>query len=190
MERNSNGTFQKGNTEGFKPNNKLAVGLGRPPKDGYSNEELIDLGEEMLQWMRDCDADKKCDVVHLSEFYSELKGIDPDYWKHSITIRPCFSHYHKLSMVWMGKRTLKNKKLSTVYGNRFIGIYFRELDDNEFDKEKRRIDYIHDKNTELAQQYDTNVLSKLDAFMSQLDGLQSLSDLKIEDNKINAEQKS
>ena len=140
--------------------------------------------------MKDCDADKKCDVVHLSEWYSEIKNIDPDYWKFSLSVRPGFSCYYRKAMIWMGKRTLKNKKLSTVYGNRFLGIYFKELDENEFEKEKRRIDYVHEKNTELAQQYDATVLGKLDAFMNQLDGLQSSSNLKIEDNNNNNEQKS
>lgn len=161
--------------------NKHGVGHGRPVRDGYSNEDLIILGEELLQWMKDCDADKKCDVVHLSEWYSEIKGIDRVYWKDCICSRPCFSAYYNRAMDWMGKRTMKNKKLSTVYGNRFLGVYFKELDDNELEKEKKRIDYVHDKNTEIASKFDPQVLEKLNRFMNQLDGLQSQSALSTEE---------
>lgn len=73
----------------------------------------------------------------------------------------------------MGKRTMKNKKISTKYGDRFLGIYFKELNEDEFDKFKARTDYVHEKNKEIVQKYDTNVLDKLDSFMTQLDSLQS-----------------
>lgn len=161
--------------------NQHAKDHGRPPKEGFSNEECISLGEELMKWMRDCDADKKCDVVHLSEWYSEIKGIAPSYWKESLAKRPCFSTYYERAMIWMGKRTMKNKKLSTVYGNRFLGVYYKELDDNEFEKEKKRVDYVHDKNTEIASKFDPQVLDKLNKFMNQLDGLQSQPSLRTEE---------
>lgn len=169
--------------------NKNSVGHGRPVKEGFSNEELITLGEELLKWMKECDSDKKCDVVHLSEWYSEIKGIDRVYWKDSICSRPCFSAYYNRAMEWMGKRTMKNKKLSTVYGNRFLGVYFKELDDNEHEKEKKRIDYVHDKNKEIVQRYDENIANKLDTFMFQLDKLQS-SSCKMDEINISADTKS
>lgn len=118
--------------------NKYAFGHGRPPKPGFSNEELIVLGEDLLKWMKE---KEKEEVVHLSEFYSEKKGISPSYWKDNIADRECFRSYYERALVWMGKKLLKNKKLSPTYGSRFIGIYFKEVKEHEFDEKKKIIDY-------------------------------------------------
>jgi len=120
--------------------NKNAVGHGRPPAPGFEDENVIKLGEELLDWMRACDADKKCDVVHLSEFYSEIKGIAPSQWD-SLTHRSCFHCYYERAKKWMGKRIMKNKNLSPTYGSRFLGIYCKEVTEHEFEVAKKKIDY-------------------------------------------------
>jgi len=144
--------------------NKNAVGNGRPPKEGYTDGELILLGTELLAWMKACDEDKKCDVVHLSEWYSEIKDICPKYWKDSICKRPCFSAYYEKAMKWMGKRILKNKKLAPSYGNRFLPIYFREINESEWESRKAEIDYEHEKKQAMA--YDPEVYAR---FMGVMD---------------------
>lgn len=111
--------------------NQHGVGHGRPPNEGFSDPELLILGEELLQWMKDCDADPKCDVVHLSEWYSEKKNISPTQWKSLLIARECFLPYYDKARVWMGKRLMKNKDLAPSYGNRFLGIYMKEVHEHE-----------------------------------------------------------
>src|SRR5690348_12239054 len=99
--------------------NKNGVGHGRPPNEGQSTEELIQLGKDLMQWMKEQDANPKSNVVHLSEFYSEVKDLSPSQWD-AIRKRDCFLQYYEKAIIWMGKRTLKNKDLSPSYGNRFL----------------------------------------------------------------------
>jgi hypothetical protein len=159
----------------FEKGNKLGVGYGRPPKEGFSNDELIVMGEELLQWMKDCDADKKCDVVHLSEWYSEIKRIDRDYWKDSVCSRPCFSSYYKAAMDWIGKRTMKNKNLSTAYGSRFLGIYFKEIRDHEWEQKQKEIDYTIAKKNENTTLVSEEINTQFSSLMGQISDLQDKS---------------
>lgn len=122
---------------------------GRPPKYG-TTEELIALGEEMMQWINDCKS-KKLNIVHLSQFYSEIKDMDRDEWR-SIRVRGCFLPYYKKALDWMIVRTLTNDKLPTAYGSRFLNVYSDELREieREIAREKvsdeielKRADAIH-----------------------------------------------
>ena len=88
------------------------------------------------------------EIVHLSEFYSEVKGINRSYWKECIVRRTCFSPYWQQALDWMGKKLLKNKKLSPSYGNRFLPIYFDEVKENEREEMRAKIDYEVDKKLE------------------------------------------
>lgn len=119
--------------------NKNAVGYGRPYNEGFSNEEIIQIGKDLLTWIKECD-EKKSEVVHLSQFYSELKEICYSQWQ-SIIRRDCFLPYYDRAREWMGKRILNNKELPQSYGNRFLGIYFKEIKDNEREIVEHKVDY-------------------------------------------------
>lgn len=129
--------------------NKNAVGHGRPPNPGFSDPELIQLGEDLLNWIKEED-EKKSDIVHLSEFYSEIKEIPYSQWA-SICQRPCFLRYYERARDWMGKRILKNKELPTAYGSRFLGIYFKDINQHEREQAEHKIDYELAKKQEIAQ---------------------------------------
>lgn len=111
--------------------NKFALGKGRPPTH-YTDEEAIELGEQFLQWMADQDANPDSDVVHLSEWYSEVIGITPAMFQN-LTRRECFRSYYERARQWMGKRLMKNKNLQSSYGNRFLGVYFSEIKEHEIE---------------------------------------------------------
>lgn len=119
--------------------NKNGVGKGRPPNPGFSDEELIILGEELLEWMEKVEKED-LRVVHLSQWYSETKAICPTQWD-SICRRSCFISYYKRALIWMGKLTLLNKDLPTAYGSRFLGIYFKEVSDKEREVVEHKVDY-------------------------------------------------
>ena len=160
--------------------NKNAVGHGRPPNPGYSDAEVIQLGEEMLQWIRDCDNNPKCDVVHLSEFYSEIKGIAYSQWKSLINDRSCFLPYYEKAKEWMGKRILKNTNLPTAYGSRFLNIYFKEIRDTEREIMKEKVDYEISKKLEMEE---NRRLSPNDNLLSDLiNHVKSISSTKLNES--------
>ncbi|HSX38122.1 MAG TPA: hypothetical protein VLE95_04745 [Chlamydiales bacterium] len=123
--------------------NQNGVGHGRPPNCGFSNHELLVLGEELLLWMEQTD-ENGTEVVHLSEWYSAIKHIPRSQWK-SLIQRDCFLPYYEKAMDWLGVKLLKNKNLPVAYGSRFLGIYFREIREYEQTVMQEKIDY------ELAQ---------------------------------------
>ncbi len=128
--------------------NQNAVGHGRPSNKGYSDEELMTLGDEMLAWMDKVDEEGR-EVVHLSEWYRKKK-ISRSQW-NSITERGCFLDYYEQAVEWMGCKLLKNKNLPTPYGSRFLGIYFREVRSYEIKLSQEKIDYELTKRLSIEQ---------------------------------------
>lgn len=122
-----------------KKGNKHGVGHGRPPNPGFADADLKKLGEELLIWCKKKEKSRK-EVVHLSEFYSELKGIPYSQWE-SIIHRECFLGYYEKARSWMGKNILKNDRLATCYGNRFLGMYCKDLNLHERQQVEHKIDY-------------------------------------------------
>lgn len=126
--------------------NKNAVGHGRPPHEDWPEEQVIALGEELKQWMKKADEEKRI-VWHLSEFYSEYKDIARSRW-NKITERNCFRDYYEKALSWMGRRTMQNKELPTAYGSRFLGIYNKDvtaheeaLKDAEYERKKALLEF-------------------------------------------------
>jgi len=157
--------------------NKFGVGHGRPPKH-FTDEQVTALGEEMLMWMEEQDNDPKSDVVHLSEWYSEVKGIFPPQWD-DLTRRDSFSAYHKAAKLWMGKRLMKNKNLQSSYGNRFLGIYFSEIKAHEIEMMQIK-NKTEDENK--AEQI-RHALSTMQQFKDQVSALNSADIKSSEESK-------
>jgi len=163
--------------------NKNAVGHGRPPNPGYSDEECIQLGEDLLIWMND--NLKAKDIVHMSQFYSQLKGIPRSQWE-SLCDRSCFHAYYERFRDWIGVKILLNKDMPSSYGNRFLPIYFKQVAEVEFEVEKKKIDYLEEKKAK--QSFNNDDVSKFLALMNQLSSLQSARN--IADINNNADNKS
>lgn len=123
--------------------NKNAVGHGRPPTPGFDDESCIQLGEELLAWMREVDSlpeKQRNKIVHLSQWFSEIKGISRTQWQ-SIIIRDCFKNYNERAQMWMGTRMILNSDLPTAYGCRFQKIYFKDVATQEREDVEHKIDY-------------------------------------------------
>lgn len=135
--------------QGAPKGNQFGVGYGSPPNEGFADEDLHTLGRELVDWCKQTDSDKR-EVVHLSEWYSEVKSICPSQWK-SIIRRDSFRDYYEIAMHWMGKRILKNTKMPTAYGSRFLGIYFKEVSEHEREIVEHKIDYEIKKKLESAR---------------------------------------
>lgn len=161
--------------------NKFARGHGRPPEH-YTDEEVVLLGERFIQWMEDQDNDPKSDVVHLSEWYSEVIGMAPSQYQN-LTRRACFSFYHERACRWMGKRLMKSKHLQASYGNRFLAIYFGEIKEHEIEMATIKANSQAEQDKEKAE-------SAKQSMKQFADQIVSSSDRKIANNNINPEQKS
>jgi len=114
---------------------KNALGHGRPPN--HTDEELESLGQSLLAWMKEMD-ESETRVVHLSEFYCEY--ISRSDWAVLIK-RPYFCAYYERAIEWIGRRLLKDTELSTAYGSRFLGVYFKEVREHEKEITEHKIDY-------------------------------------------------
>ena len=109
---------------------------GRLPNRGYEDDKLIELGKELLAWCEKMDKDEK-EIVHLSEWYNYVKEIPFSQWK-SIINRPIFLPYYERAKQWMGNRILKNSRLPTAYGSRYLGMYHSDMHDYEEEKADRQ----------------------------------------------------
>jgi len=109
---------------------------GRPEMLGYSDEDLIDLGEEMIRYLADHDES----VVHLSHWYSVVKGISKSDWK-AICKRIEFLPYYERAIEWVGCNILQNRELPTAYGSRFLSIYFQDLREHEREVKREEIQF-------------------------------------------------
>lgn len=127
--------------------NQHGVGHGRPPLPGCTNEELIQMGKDLLIWLEKEKDNEK--IVHLSQWYSQIKGISRSDWA-AIRQRDSFLQYYERAIEWMGVKTLLNKKLSDSYGNRFIAIYFKDVRDHERSSVEHKINHELDRKEEIA----------------------------------------
>jgi len=68
------------------------MGPGAPYKY-LSDNELHELGEELLKWMKENKKNK--DVAHLSAFYSEYKDLCRSEWKAICQRKQFLPYYEK-----------------------------------------------------------------------------------------------
>jgi hypothetical protein len=139
--------------------NKNGVGHGRPPNPGFADKDLIDLGEELLRWMKKVD-DEDLPIWHLSEWWSQIKNIPSTQWD-SITRRDCFIGYYNKAKYWMGVKMISNKDFPQSYGNRFLRIYFADVRELE----RQDVDYEIQKKREESK-VDENLLSAFNSAMN------------------------
>lgn len=118
--------------------NKNAIGHGRPPNPGYTDEDIAVLCLEMDKWMEDNFNNPS--VVHLSQWWSQIKNIPNSQWE-SLIHRSCFLSQYEKAKKWMGVKIMTNKKLAESYGNRFLGMYFSDMHEHEMNKMERKVDY-------------------------------------------------
>lgn len=128
--------------------NKHGVGHGRPPIEGWDNDAVKALGEELLKWMDDCDNGVYNTPIHLSDFYFDIKHLFIYEWK-CILQRECFLPYYEKAKLWLSKKIILNKEVQQSYGNRFIGMYNREL--HEFEEQKLDRQAERQKNIQAVQ---------------------------------------
>lgn len=93
-----------------------------PPK-----EELIELGIEMIQWLKN-----NPDAVHYTEWYSIEKGILKKHWD-DMCLKPEFWAYYEQARNILASRHMKGA-VNEGIAHRYLGMYHGDL--RKFEREK------------------------------------------------------
>ena len=102
---------------------------GRPRTVSLPPDEMIKLGEEMIQWI------KENDPVHLCEFYCIEKGYTDDEWD-TMHVCPEFFPYYVKALKIIGMKYLREDTgIEPRIKDRWLRHYFRDLRKQE-DKDK------------------------------------------------------
>lgn len=146
---------------------------GRPREVSFSEEEMVQLGEEMVEFVKD----KKNNVLHLSEWYTIHKGFIYNEWKTFIQ-RKEFVPYYQIALKLVGKRYLDGT-INPGVSHRWQRIYFGDLKEAEdqdcLDKLQRDKDLIEwtEKLKSSGIAVDANTMAALANMMNQISSLQS-----------------
>lgn len=179
--------------------NKNAVGNkgGCPRKTSFSKDEMIKLGEEMIEWIKN-----HPNILHLSEWYTIEKGFIYNEWKCFIQ-RSEFIPFYEIALKLVGRKYLdKTSNVRESQAQRWSKVYFKDYYEHEaqvnqeqLDRELEHKKAIIDHGAIAGVNSYGELLPTFDAHMKQISEVQAkISNnqvvLSIEDNSINEETKS
>lgn len=121
------------NASSFKPNdarlmgNQYGIGNkgGCPRTVSPSPEEMIELGKEMVAWV------KENKPIHIKQWYCIEKMILYNTWKTYIQ-RPEFIPYYEIAMGLVSLNYI-NGTINASIAQRFIRVYFKDVKNEEDD---------------------------------------------------------
>jgi len=94
---------------------------GRPRTVSLSPDEMIELGEEMLQWIIENDP------IHLSQWYSIHKSYTDKQWD-TMQVAPEFFPYYEKALKLVGFKYLKkDSPIEPSLKQRWQRVYFKDL---------------------------------------------------------------
>lgn len=126
---------------------------GRPPKV-HSDEEVVSLGKEMVDWIIEKIESGK-PPVHLTQWYVLNKRISYPDWD-LLRRREQFRQYYDTATDLMALSTMTNKDLEVAYGSRFLGLYSKDLRQHEKDVKFEVIDHEAQVKSEAANKNQTS----------------------------------
>lgn len=104
--------------------------MPRPRTSSFSEEEFIQLGQEMVNWVIENDP------IHLSQWYSGVKKFIYKDWKTFIQ-RDEFIPYYDQALKIVGlKYLLKDSPIEPSLKQRWQRVYYADLKDQE-DQDKK-----------------------------------------------------
>jgi hypothetical protein len=108
--------------------------MARPRTVSLEPEEMIKLGEEMVEWV----IENK--PIHLSMWYTQLKDFTDNEWNAMRQI-PEFLHYYTKALKLVGYGYLdKDSKVDSKLKDRWQRVYFKDLRDQEDQDAKDKVD--------------------------------------------------
>ena len=128
------------------PSHHIPNRVGRPRTVSFEPDEMIKLGEEMVNW---CLENKP---MHLSQWWSIKKDIDDHDWE-TMKRAPEFLRYYAKSMRIIGMAYIdKDSKVDCRIKDRWQRVYFKDLKNQEDEDAKFK--------AQLANQDDKRVSPK------------------------------
>ena len=98
---------------------------GRPRTVSFSPDEMIALGEEMIEWVK---ANKP---IHLSMWYTQEKDFTDEQWD-TFRKNPQFFHYYTKALKLVGYSYLdKDSQVDVRLKDRWQRVYFKDLRQSE-----------------------------------------------------------
>lgn len=169
---------------------KVNMPAGRPRTVSLPPDQMIELGEEMIAWV------KENDPLHLSEFYCIHKGYTDKEWD-TMHVAEEFFPYYEQALKIIGRKYLdKNSNIRDGISHRWLGIYFKDLRRKEMEDvtHKAEAPEIAKKKYGTQETYSEEALEHNKALMDQLKEMRELQkqnqDLINELNKYKIESKS
>ena len=100
---------------------------GRPRDVSFSPDEMIELGQEMVDYV----TKNKKTILHLCEWYTILKGFTYKQWKTFIQ-RSEFIPYYEQALKIVGLKYVdKNSNVRDGISQRWQRVYFGDLKEQE-----------------------------------------------------------
>jgi hypothetical protein len=100
---------------------------GRPRVFSFSPEEMIALGEEMVEYVKK----NKKTILHLCEWYTIEKGYTYNEWKNFIQKAEFFPYYEQALKIVGLKYVDKNSNVREGISQRWQRVYFGDLKEQE-----------------------------------------------------------
>lgn len=133
---------------------------GRPRTTGLSPEEMIELGEEMVAWV------KEHKPLHISFWWRAQKHFSYNQWKSFedfVEFRP----YRDEAMGLIAENYI-NGNVNASIAHRFLPIYFSDVREQE----REHLKYEADLKKEVTQYTNPEDQARHDALMKQIADLQ------------------
>lgn len=128
-------------------------------------EDMIALGKEMVQWIKD-----HPQTLHLSQWYSFEKFITDKTWD-TMRKKEEFIHYYEVALKMIGMNYLdKDSKVRDGISQRWQRVYFKDLKRQE--DEDAQEELLRQK--ELSSAVEADVVKQTEAMNSQMAELRAL----------------
>jgi hypothetical protein len=143
------------------------VKTGRPPKT-FSDEKVHELGEDLLQWVRDPEGGVG-EVFYVNWYYFKHGMIRHDW--HKLCERIEFRPYYEVARQIMANNLMKNKDIPQSYGGRYLAVRDDELRQEEKAIREEEAALKNKSSNDFMELADN--LQKMDSFLDRLRSMQT-----------------
>lgn len=145
----------------------------RPRNVAFPKEKIIELGEEMVQWV------KQNNPLHLSQWYTIEKGFTYNEWKLIIQREEFFPYYEK-ALKLVGIQYLdKESRVNPSISQRWQRVYFKDLRDQEDADKEFEADLKKQENANITEEQSkalTQTVSMFDQILAHAKSQQAKSE--------------
>lgn len=153
---------------------------GRPRTTTPPPEEVIKLGEDLVQWINEPCPDGQF-RNRWCEWYAIKHNMIKEEWKLLLQ-KPEFRPYYEKAQAYLGSKWI-NGDINHSIAHRFLRIYCPEVKDEEDEKTANDIRLKIEAETSAARTVTQDVIDKYNAMMAQITAIQD-SARKIDSNKV------